>query len=137
MLAVRSSAAARGVLRRVAPALARAKTTTGYVGLEVEPNAKPILLSLYTQTLEALEAVPPSAEYRKTIEGLTKERLAVVEKTDDLLAIESAIGCGQVEQLIEQAKDELSLIPMLVEANAFAPYDGASSGEDILTDLKR
>ena len=107
------------------------------MGLAVEPDAKPILLDLYAKTLEALEAVPPSAEYRKTVEGMTKERLAVVEKTDDLGAIEAAIGCGQVEQLIEQAKDELSLIPMLVEADAFSPYDGPLSSEEILTDLKR
>jgi NADH dehydrogenase (ubiquinone) 1 alpha subcomplex subunit 5 len=120
-----------------APALARSKITTGYVGLEVEPDAKPILLDLYAKTLEALEAVPPSAEYRKMVEGMTKERLAVVEKTDDLRAIEATIGSGQVEQLIEQAKDELSLIPMLVEADAFSPYDGPLSSEEILSDLKR
>jgi NADH dehydrogenase (ubiquinone) 1 alpha subcomplex subunit 5 len=133
MLRLVSSRAARGV----APALTRAKTTTGYVGLAVEPDAKPILLSLYAKTLDALQAVPPTAEYRKTVEAMTKERLAAVEKTDNLEAIEAAIGCGQVEQLIEQAKDELSLIPKLVDANAFAPYDGPLSGEEVLTDLKR
>lgn len=128
---------------RAAPQLAlalvtptRGKRTTGIVGLEVEPDAKPILLDLYAQTLSALEAVPPTAEYRKLVEGMTKERLAVIEKTDDLDVIEDTIGCGQVEQLIQQAKDELSLIPMLVDVDAFAAYDGPPA-EDILTDLKR
>ena len=42
----------------------------------------------------------------------------------------------QVEQLILQARDELALIPMLLAANAFDPYDG-SPPEEILVDLKR
>ena len=52
---------------RVAPRLAarsspalrlavRGKTTTGIVGLPVEPDAKSVLLGLYTKTLTALEA---------------------------------------------------------------------------------
>ena len=112
------------------------KSSTGIVGMAVEPDAKPILLSLYGKTLAALEPVPATSEYRKYVEGLTKERMAVVESTDDLAAIEDKIGCGQVEQLIEQAEDELALIPTLIAARAFDPYDG-SPPEEILVDLKR
>ena len=124
--------------RSLAPALSRhlSKASTGYVGLPVEPDAKPILMSLYAQTLTALEAVPPSAEYRKNMEGLIKGRLTVIEKTDDLIAIEAEIGCGQMEQMIESAKDELALIPMLLDADAFSPYDGPPA-EEVLMDLKR
>jgi len=100
------------------------------------PDAKPVLLDLYAKTLSALEAVPPSAEYRKTVEYFTKSRIAVVESTDDITVIEAGIGGGQVEQLIVQAQEELSLIPKLVAADAFSPYDG-SPAEEILTDLKR
>lgn len=123
--------------RQLAPALiVRTKTTTGIVGLDVVPDAKPVLLDLYAKTLSALEAVPPSAEYRKTVEYFTKSRIAVVESTDDITVIEAGIGGGQVEQLIVQAQEELSLIPKLVAADAFSPYDG-SPAEEILTDLKR
>mmetsp|Transcript_32431 Transcript_32431/g.85120 ORF Transcript_32431/g.85120 Transcript_32431/m.85120 type:complete len:183 (-) Transcript_32431:418-966(-) len=123
--------------RPVLVACARsAKTSTGIVGLDVEPDAKPILLGLYAQTLTALEGVPASAEYRKVIEGYTKQRVAVLESTDDLAAIEAKIGGGQVEQLIQQAQDELSLIPTLIAARAFDTYDGAPA-EEILSDLKR
>ena len=115
---------------------ARSKTSTGLVGLEVEPDAKPVLLGLYAKTLAALESVPKDAEYRKAMEGLAKSRVSVLESTDDLKAIEKQIGGGQVEQLIQQAQDELSLIPKLVAARAFDPYDG-SPAEDILSDLKR
>lgn len=128
---------ARGGL--LAPRLAgavRGKKSTGIVGLAVETDAKPILLDLYAQTLAALQAVPEASEYRKTVETLTKERLAVVQARDDLSAIEAAVGCGQVEQLIEQARDELKLIPTLIQSRAFDSYDG-SPAEEILTDLKR
>jgi NADH dehydrogenase (ubiquinone) 1 alpha subcomplex subunit 5 len=114
----------------------RGKTSTGIVGLAVEPEAKAVLTRLYAQTLTALQAVPEDAEYRKMVEGLTKSRLAVVQGSDDLLAIEKTIGGGQAEQLIQQAKDELSLIPRLIAASAFDPYDG-SPAEEIYTDLKR
>ena len=126
----------RGAVPLARRALARAKTTTGLVGLAVEPQARPALMGLYGKTLAALEDVPAASEYRKHVESMTKERLAVVEGTEDLRAIESTIGAGQVEQLIRQAEDELALIPTLVAARAFDTYDGATSKESILTDLK-
>jgi len=112
------------------------KSSTGIVGMAVEPDAKPLLVSLYTKMLAELEGVPASSSYRIAVEGMTKERLAVIEGSDDLAAIEATIGCGQVEQLIEQAEDELALIPTLIAARAFDPYDG-SPAEDVLVDLKR
>ena len=127
----------RFAARQLAPALfVRQKTTTGIVGLEVVPDAKPVLLGLYAKTLSMLEGVPAEAQYRKVITDYTKARMAVLKSTDDIPTIESKIGGGQVEQLIEQAKDELSLIPKLIAARAFDPYNG-SPAEEILTDLKR
>eukprot|EP00966_Prymnesium_polylepis_P028700 665154-Prymnesium_polylepis.1 len=101
------------------------KVNTGIVGLAVEPEAKTILTSLYTTTLTELEKIPETSEYRKSVAKLTSGRLAVVEATDDLDAIEAAIGGGMVEQLIQQAKDELGLIPDLIAARAFDPYEGS------------
>ncbi|KOO31665.1 putative NADH dehydrogenase [Chrysochromulina tobinii] len=129
--------ATRVAARQLPPALfVRQKTTTGIVGLEVVPDAKPVLLGLYAKTLSMLEGVPAEAQYRKVVTDYTKARMAVLESTDDIPTIESKIDGGQVEQLIEQAKDELSLIPKLIAARAFDPYNG-SPAEDILTDLKR
>ena len=138
----RMAAIGRGASRRFTPALVQgvhcrtAKTSTGIVGLEPEANAKPILLDLYAKTLAALEGMPAEAEYRKTVEGMTKERINVLNSTDDLTKVEASIGGGQVEQLIQQAEDELSLIPKLIAARAFDPYDG-NPPEEILSDLKR
>ena len=74
------------------------KLSTGLVGIEVEPEAKPLLISLYAETQEALQAVPAGSEYRKTVEGLIKDRMAVLEATDDLDTIEEKIGGGQVSE---------------------------------------
>lgn len=134
MLAARSTS----LLARAAgaPAFRRLKVNTGISGLEVEPQAKAVLTSLYSKTLAEITKIPESAEYRKAVEKMTKERLEVVNGTDDIPTIEASIGGGQVEQLIQQAKDELGLIPVLLSARAFDAYDG-SPVDEIYTDLKR
>merc|ERR1711934_629615 len=69
------------------------KTTTGIVGVEVAENA----------------------QYRVSVEMMAKERLSVVEKDISPEQMEDEIGCGQLEELILHAQDELSLIPKMVE----------------------
>lgn len=65
-------------LKRLAgPLLASVKDSTGIVGLEVVPNAREVLISLYQQTLKAVAPIPESAQYRKTVEALTQHRLKV------------------------------------------------------------
>jgi len=66
-------------LRRFAgPLLASAnKGSTGIVGLDVVPNAREVLISLYQQTLQAVQPIPESAVYRKSVEALTQHRLKV------------------------------------------------------------
>jgi hypothetical protein len=65
-------------LRRLAgPLLASVKETTGIVGLDVVPNAREALITLYQQTLKAVEPIPESAQYRKSVEALTHHRLKV------------------------------------------------------------
>lgn len=66
-------------LRRFGPLLASAsKGSTGIVGLDVVPNAREVLISLYQQTLQAVKPIPESAQYRKSVEALTQHRLKVI-----------------------------------------------------------
>jgi len=103
-------------LRRFGPLLASAsKGSTGIVGLDVVPNAREVLISLYQQTLQAVKPIPESAQYRKSVEALTQHRLKVCQEEEDWENIEKKIQCGQVEELIVQAKDELQLIPKMAE----------------------
>ncbi len=55
------------------------------------------------------------SSYRINTEKIVKHRMAVItQHANDYEAAEEAIGCGQVEELIEQAQDELDLIPVLI-----------------------
>ena len=70
--------------------------------------------------MTACSAVPHQASYRINTEKIVKHRLALIEKhANDYEAAEEAIGCGQVEELIEQARDELDLIPVLLETKCW------------------
>ncbi|XP_042430475.1 probable NADH dehydrogenase [ubiquinone] 1 alpha subcomplex subunit 5, mitochondrial isoform X1 [Zingiber officinale] len=93
----------------------KVKETTGIVGLDVVPNAREVLISLYTRTLREIQVVPPDEGYRKAVESFTRQRLNVCLEEDDWEEIENRLGCGQVEELIEEAKDELTLISKMIE----------------------
>ena len=99
---------ARRLHLSAAPALRRfsTKSSTGIVGMEVRPDAPEILLSLYSKTLAELESLPAEAGYRSAVEALTKGRMAAVEGAKSIEEIETAIGGGQVEQLIQQAEHD-------------------------------
>ncbi|XP_038988827.1 probable NADH dehydrogenase [ubiquinone] 1 alpha subcomplex subunit 5, mitochondrial [Phoenix dactylifera] len=98
-----------------AVAMAKVKETTGIVGLEVVPNAREVLISLYKRTLKEIQAVPENEGYRKAVESFTRHRLQVCQDEEDWEMIEKRIGCGQVEELIEEAQDELKLIDKMIE----------------------
>ncbi|XP_051122882.1 probable NADH dehydrogenase [ubiquinone] 1 alpha subcomplex subunit 5, mitochondrial [Andrographis paniculata] len=105
-------------LRRVARPLmmmAKIKETTGIVGLEVVPNAREVLIGLYSKTLDEIKSVPEDEGYRKAVESFTRHRLQVCQEEEDWEAIEKRVGCGQVEELIEEAEDELKLIGFMNE----------------------
>merc|ERR1711865_270755 len=109
------------------PTMCRAfavKTTTGIVGYPVDPHAHETLKGLYSQTFEALSDIPADAEYRKCVEAITNHRLKVITEQADWIEVEEMIGF-QMEEMIQDAKDELELIPQMAE---WKPWVG-SSGE--------
>ncbi|MFS7949691.1 putative NADH dehydrogenase [ubiquinone] 1 alpha subcomplex subunit 5 [Helianthus anomalus] len=94
--------------------MAKVKETTGIVGLEVVPNAREVLIDLYNKTLTEIQRVPEDEGYRKAVESFTRHRLSVCEQEEDWESIEKKLGCGQVEELIEEARDELKLIDKMI-----------------------
>ncbi|XP_038993922.1 probable NADH dehydrogenase [ubiquinone] 1 alpha subcomplex subunit 5, mitochondrial, partial [Hibiscus syriacus] len=102
-------------LRLVArPFLAKVKETTGIVGLDVVPNARDVLIGLYNKTLKEIQSVPDVEGYRKAVESFTRHRLKVCQE-ENWQMIEKRLGCGQVEELIEEAREELTLIGKMIE----------------------
>ncbi|MBA0685299.1 hypothetical protein Goari_012968 [Gossypium aridum] len=96
------------------PLLAKVKETTGIVGLDVVPNAREVLIGLYNKTLKEIQAVPEDEGYRKAVESFTRHRLKVCQEEEDWEMIEKRLVCGQVEELIEEARDELTLIGKMI-----------------------
>jgi NADH dehydrogenase (ubiquinone) 1 alpha subcomplex subunit 5 len=99
------------------------KSTTGIKGIPVHPNPRPHLIKTYKDTLTALTRLPATAVYRQAAEALTQQRLAVVESNEDVAEIERTIGAGQIEELIMQAKDELTLVPKMEEWKPWEPLE--------------
>ncbi|EGC37887.1 hypothetical protein DICPUDRAFT_29534 [Dictyostelium purpureum] len=95
------------------------KKSTGITGLKVQPQARQILSELYNQTLTKLQIIPTESAYRRDIESMTRFRLNVVQKETDIIKIENTIYGGQVEELIEQAKNELKVIDVVHKSRAW------------------
>ncbi|GAA6038586.1 hypothetical protein JCM8097_009433 [Rhodosporidiobolus ruineniae] len=103
----------------------RTKLSTGITGIPVHPEPLPALLHTYNSTLALLQQIPASAVYRQSVEAITRERLAAVNQLgsdgseDSIEAVENKIGHGIVEELIQQAQEELKLAGKVIEWKAW------------------
>jgi len=88
------------------------KDATGVAGVSVEPKWKEQLIGLYQQIQRDL-TIMPEGPYKDMVTKTTNFRLSIVEKHSEYEPVEAEIGCGQVEELMSQAKDELKLIPIM------------------------
>lgn len=64
----------------------------------------------------AISDLPATAQYRVDIETIANYRIKVAkENMDDPDMVEELCQCGQVEELIEQAKDEMEVLDMYLK----------------------
>ena len=61
-----------------------------------------------------LQGVPEDAPYRVNVEALYKHRLKLCETHEDVPKVESALGLGNIEEVIAMGYDELNLIPVYI-----------------------
>ena len=99
--------------------LRTAKWPTGITGLHHHAQPRQQLIGVYNATLDSLKDIPEHAVYRQSVEALTKDRLKIVESTEDTNAIEAQIGQGLVEEVIDAAQRELVLIEKMKQ---WKPY---------------
>ncbi|XP_058385144.1 NADH dehydrogenase [ubiquinone] 1 alpha subcomplex subunit 5 [Diceros bicornis minor] len=97
------------------------KKTTGLVGLAVCESPHERLRILYTKILDVLEQIPKNAAYRKYTEQITNEKLGVVKAEPDVQKLEDKLQGGQIEEVILQAENELSLARKMVQWKPWEP----------------
>ncbi|XP_070279923.1 NADH dehydrogenase [ubiquinone] 1 alpha subcomplex subunit 5 isoform X2 [Myotis yumanensis] len=97
------------------------KKTTGLVGLAVCETPHERLRILYTKILDVLEQIPKNAAYRKYTEEITNERLAMVKAEPDVKKLEDRLQGGQIEEVILQAENELSLARKMIQWKPWEP----------------
>ncbi|KAF2762973.1 Ndufa5, NADH-ubiquinone oxidoreductase subunit [Pseudovirgaria hyperparasitica] len=90
---------------------------TGLAGLLTHPHPRPALIYTYKQTLQALGQMPESSVYRQSVEAITKARLRTKQAADgEISDIETQIGAGLIEEVIQVAEGELELVKNMITA---------------------
>ncbi|KAK4467370.1 hypothetical protein MN116_008861 [Schistosoma mekongi] len=85
------------------------KRSTLLTGLPVSKNPHIILTSLYNRILKVLAVMPEESSYRRHTNEIVQSRLNAVQKISDVPTLESTIDCGQIEEVILQARREYDL----------------------------
>ncbi|XP_072003118.1 NADH dehydrogenase [ubiquinone] 1 alpha subcomplex subunit 5 [Engystomops pustulosus] len=97
------------------------KKTTGLVGLAVAQNPHERLRILYTKILTTLQTIPKDAAYRKYTEQIVNDRFSAVKTESNIEKLEEKINCGQIEEVIVQAENELYLARQMAEWKPWEP----------------
>jgi len=97
------------------------KTLTGLTKLAVSKNPTHTLGVLYSKNLRALAKMPVDYPYRKYTESLINERINIMKQSPTIEEAEAKIGCGQIEEVIIQAENELVLSRSILEWKAWEP----------------
>lgn len=93
---------------------------TIYTGLFRNANVLTELESMYRESKKALGCLPPECEYRQSMEAVADERLALLaEPNVSRERFEGAVGEGLVEEVLQQASEELRLIEKM---SAWQPW---------------
>lgn len=97
------------------------KRTTGLTGLAVAAHPHHTLCVLYNKILRTLEKMPESAAYRRHTEQVISERAKILKENEEVQVVEKKVGCGQVEELIVQAENELILARKMLTWKPWEP----------------
>ncbi|EGG02796.1 uncharacterized protein MELLADRAFT_13951 [Melampsora larici-populina 98AG31] len=113
--------------------IGRKKLTTDHTGIQVHHSPFEALKETYSNTLKTLQNFPTASVYRQSVESLTQRNLEIVLKhevgkaahtsqeiEDSIKALEIELGVNLVEEAIDQAKDEHSLVLSLYDSEAWS-----------------
>ncbi|XP_074600821.1 NADH dehydrogenase (ubiquinone) subunit ND-13B [Brevipalpus obovatus] len=88
--------------------------------VEVCPNPKEHLSTLYDRILKILVTMPEEAVYRKHTESIVQDRLKSLQNAPDILTFENKYQY-QVEEMIYQARCEFITALKMAEFKAWEP----------------
>jgi NADH dehydrogenase (ubiquinone) 1 alpha subcomplex subunit 5 len=92
------------------------KTSTGLVGLAVQPEARAVLIELHKKLAAELTKMPETFHYRTDAEESIQLRLATLLEETDVIRLEEELDDGQLESLIEEIHEDLNVnLPALFE----------------------
>lgn len=91
------------------------------MGLAVCETPHERLKILYTKILDVLGHIPKNAAYRKYTEQITNEKLNIVKAEPDVKKLEEQLQGGQIEEVILQAENELSLARKMIQWKPWEP----------------
>lgn len=69
--------------------------------------------------------MPADAGYRLSLEKMARERLALLQGPDEQLELERKLKV-QLEELVEELNDELSLLPSFLALKPWEGQEGAA-----------
>jgi NADH dehydrogenase (ubiquinone) 1 alpha subcomplex subunit 5 len=105
----------------------------------VDHDAIPKMIEKYQALLDKMAAsdMPEDAQYRVDVEKICRFRIdACMKYPDDPDKVEELCNCGQVEELVEQADDEMEVLDMYLrerwweQLNPNVPIDINPDPED-------
>ena len=86
------------------------------MGLAVDPDALPKMITKYGALLDKVKVMPETAQYRINIEQICNHRIkAATDHPEDPEKVEELCNCGQVEELVVQADDEMIVMDMYIK----------------------
>lgn len=97
------------------------KFSTNLTRLAVEKQPHVKLALVYGKNLRALAKMPSDYPYRKHTESIIMARAALVKNESNVAELEKKINCGQIEEVIIQAENELSLSRKILEWKSWEP----------------
>lgn len=104
------------------------KISTGITGLSADRFARKTLLRLCHEIKDELGGFPENYAYRTGLLALTNNRISLLENCEHSdVDVECLIDGGQLEELVEQAHEELVLLDKI--KNEWKPWERA--GGDI------
>ncbi|CAF1043363.1 unnamed protein product [Rotaria sp. Silwood1] len=97
------------------------KATTNLTGLVVCKDPHYALKLLYGKILRDLKSIPETSSYRKHTEDIINSRLEHVENEPNIARLERKINCGQIEEVIVQAENELMCVRRMALNHVWEP----------------